>query len=78
VRTGHGPAVYNPNVRSQPRYGAPPAYGQGGYYGQNQGYFGGQQTGTEMQPPQNVYYGNGGAFQPPREPPPAKGDGIIR
>jgi hypothetical protein len=77
VRNVHGPAVYNPNARLQQQYNTPPAYGQGGYYGENQGYFGGQQTGIEMQPPQNVY-GGGGAYQPPRGPPPAKGDGIIR
>jgi len=83
-RTGHGQAVYNPNVQSQqaPNYGqtsAPPAYGQqqGGFYGGNQGYFGGRETDTEMQPPQNVYR-NDNQYVPPVGPPPKKGDGIIR
>jgi len=65
---GHGPAQYNPNYQSQPppqAYGSPPAYPQGGYYGQNQGYFGGQQTGTELREPANTY-------QAPSGPPPPK------
>jgi hypothetical protein len=56
------------------QYNSPPAYGQqgaaSGYYGdQNRGYFGGQQTEHEMQPPQAVY---GSTYQPPTGPPPKK------
>jgi len=55
-------------------YNSPPAYGQQGaaasYYGNtNQGYFGGRQTDTEMQPPQAAYGGNS-KYEPPSGPPP--------
>jgi len=80
---GHGQATYNPNVQPQQevygnadnqQHNSPPAYGQQGaassYYGnQNQGYFGGQQTGTELQAPKPVY-GNNNTYQPPAGPPP--------
>jgi len=83
---GHGQATYNPNYQSQQagpggnNYNAPPTYQQeGGYYGENQGYFGGQQTGTELQQPQNTYRGGDPVYEPPTGPPPTKkGDGIIR
>ena len=74
---GHGQATYNPNYNSQQ---APPAYGQpqnenynsyGG--GQAQSYYGNRDT--EMQPPQNVYGGDG--YAPPAGPPPGK-TGIVR
>jgi len=76
---GHGQAQYNPNYQqTQQANIPPPAYGQqnqGGYYGQNQGYFGGRQTESdmEMQPPQNAYAGAGeGVYNAPQGPPPAK------
>lgn len=84
---GHGQAQYNPNYPQQeiqPPYNntqsnAPPAYNQtsGGYYGQNQGYFGGQQTGTELQEPTNSYRAAENVYQAPTGPPPKKGDGIV-
>lgn len=79
---GHGAATYNPNYRNQqaaPQQSAPPNYQQGGYYGENQGYFGGQQTGTELREPENAYRGGDTVYTPPTGPPPKKeGDGIIR
>ena len=83
---GHGPATYNPNFQSQQAaparedYNSPPTYQQqGGYYGENQGYFGGQQTGTELQQPQNTYRGGDPVYEAPVGPPPKKErDGIIR
>jgi len=81
---GHGAARYNPNYQSQQappqEYDTAPTYQSGGYYGQNQGYFGGQQTGTELREPETAYT-NGGddVYQPPNGPPPKmKGDGIVR
>jgi hypothetical protein len=79
---GHGQATYNPNYQNQQQ--APPQtelpnYQQGGYYGGNQGYFGGQQTGTELREPENTYRGGDTVYTPPTGPPPKKeGDGIIR
>jgi len=84
---GHGAATYNPNYRNQQQaptgnFNSPPTYQQqqGGYYGENQGYFGGQQTGTELREPENTYRGGDAVYQPPTGPPPIKkdGDGIIR
>lgn len=57
-----------------------------GYYGQQQyGHnpYGGQQSGVELQPPQNAYHGGnarGGdnVYEAPYGPPPGKGDGIVR
>jgi len=74
---GHGPATYNPNQQSQQRpagqtANAPPNYQQGGYYGQSQGYFGGQQTGTELRQPEQAYQGGDPVYQPPVGPPPKK------
>ena len=59
--------VYGNGINQQ--YNSPPAYGQqgaaSGYYSdQNRGYFGGQQTEHEMQPPQAVY---GNPYQPDRK-----------
>lgn len=76
----HGPAVYNPNYQGpppqQPYYASsPPTYTPqaGGYYGQqNQGYFGGQQTGVELQQPSNAYRGGDNVYEPPTGPPPSK------
>ena len=91
---GHGVAQYNNNALppqqfnnntstyptdAAPPYTAPPNQG---FYGSNQGYFGGQQNGVELQPPQNVYQpqnGGGQVYAPPPGPPPGKGaDGIVK
>ncbi|MCJ1466290.1 hypothetical protein MMC07_004909 [Pseudocyphellaria aurata] len=87
---GHGPAQY---TGAQPYYGnnqqPPPVYGapqNQPYYGNgnpsNQGYFGGQQSGVELQQPQGAYRPPGGGdsvYNPPAGAPPGKGgDGIIR
>lgn len=91
VPPGHAPAQYNPNQGFQgnqqyqqnpPVYTTPPqpAYGQSG----NQGYFGGQQSGVELQQPNNAYQPHRGTdpgFNTPAGPPPGKDgmhDGIIR
>ncbi|KAJ0419414.1 chitin synthesis regulation, resistance to congo red-domain-containing protein [Aspergillus carlsbadensis] len=36
------------------------------------GYFGGQQTGIELQQPPNAHYGGGPVYSPPAGPPPPK------
>lgn len=93
---GHGPAQYT-GAPPQPYLGnenhAPPVYSppvsNQGYYnqghGQNQGYFGGQQQGVELQQPQSAYTPQRGGeavydYAPPVGPPPGQksGDGIIR
>ncbi|MCJ1253581.1 hypothetical protein MMC24_001393 [Lignoscripta atroalba] len=92
---GHAPAQYTGN-QAQPHYGnnqydnsQPPVYTSPpnqGYYGNgnqtNQGYFGGQQSGIELQQPQSTYQpqkGGDPVYSPPAGPPPGKGgDGIIR
>ena len=91
---GHGPARYT-GAPPQPYFAnnnqAPPVYSppisNQGYYNQgheqNQGYFGGQQQGVELQPPVNAYAPQRGGetvYAPPAGPPPGKkgGDGIIR
>ncbi|MCJ1457862.1 hypothetical protein MMC28_008231 [Mycoblastus sanguinarius] len=79
---GHGPAQYTGASASQPYYPnpAPPVYSPQQNQGYaNQGYFGGQQQGVELQQPENTYqpvYN----YAPPAGPPPGKkdGDGIIR
>ena len=69
--------VYSPPISNQ------------GYYnqsqGQNQGYFGGQQQGVELQQPESAYAPQRGGepvydYAPPMGPPPGTkgGDGIIR
>jgi len=79
----------NPQYNAEaPSNGAPPVYSpppNQNYYGNNQadhGYFGGQQTGIELQQPQSAYQpqrGGDPVYFPPSGPPPAKGrDGIIR
>ena len=89
---GHAPAQYTgaqPYYASDPQpNGAPPVYSpppNQTYYGNNQpehGYFGGQQTGIELQQPQSAYQpqrGGDPVYSPPVGPPPGKGgDGIIR
>ncbi|MCJ1264825.1 hypothetical protein MMC22_004700 [Lobaria immixta] len=85
---GHAPAQY---PGPQPYYGGnnqqpPPVHGapqNQTYYGNgNQGYFGGQQSGIELQQPQGAYRPPGGGdpvYSPPAGAPPGKGgDGIIR
>lgn len=77
----YGPAGPNNNNNTTTQYqsgyeqhrpAAPPAYGQ------NHGYYG-QESGLEMQPPQQAYHGQGGtgAYAPPPGPPPGK-DNIVR
>ncbi|PGG99075.1 hypothetical protein AJ80_09407 [Polytolypa hystricis UAMH7299] len=70
-----GPHPPHPPPQYQP---PPPQYtAQNGYYppnqhqghGENQGYFGGQQSGVELQPPQNAYQP---VYAPPPGPPPNK------
>jgi len=93
---GHGQAQFagNQPYGAQPYQqgnNAPPAYGQpardGTYYGNNQGanqgYFGGQQNGIELQQPNPAYQGPGGGdpvYTPHGAPPGKKvgDDGIIR
>lgn len=81
---GHAPAQqYQPGqpetYNAQPYYNnsnnPPPAYGSQGYYGQREG-------DVELQQPPAAYgggYRSGEtAFEPPKGPPPGRGDGIIR
>ncbi|MCJ1397698.1 hypothetical protein MMC11_000894 [Xylographa trunciseda] len=86
----NNPNYYNNNAGTPNN--APPTYEppkQGSYYGNgntngtagaNQSYFGGQQSGIELQQPNNSYQPRGGEneYSAPDGPPPAKGDGIIR
>ena len=91
---GHAPAQYT--GASQPYYGdggnqynnqpatqnayPPPNQNYYGNQGANQGYFGGQQSGVELQSPNNTYQpprGGDQVYSPPSGPPPGK-DGIIR
>jgi len=87
---GQNAQQYN---NGQPQYGqaappySPPAqqYQNTGHtYNSNEGYYG-QQSGIEMQPPQNTYQpqrGGQNVYEAPQGPPPGKGgyqnDGIIR
>lgn len=73
----HGPVSYNPNQTQSPYY---PPNNTGGYAepappynAANDGYYG-QQSGIEMQPPQQAYGGRGGdgVYAPPPGPPPHK------
>lgn len=66
-----------------PYPGSPPNNAPMNNYNQNDGYYGGQQSGVAV--PQNAYHpGTGGSnvYQPPAGPPPGKGtygaDGVIR
>lgn len=97
---GHGAANYNPQYQGQNQAQPQPQYNyasqqspvqDGGYqnqtqgtYGSNQGYFGGQQTGTagyyggqqtgaaELQQPPHVYRAGDPVYAPPAGPPPGK------
>ena len=89
--SGHAPAQY---TGAEPYYGnnnvaAPPYspsnnqdyYNQGFNTGANQGYFGGQQQGVELQQPENAYARGGEqVYSAPPGPPPGikEIDGIIR
>ncbi|MCJ1240944.1 hypothetical protein MMC14_008948 [Varicellaria rhodocarpa] len=90
---GHAPAQYagppQPYYNNTPQQGYdqnPPVYAppQTQNYGaEHHGYFGGQQTGIELQQPNNSYQPQRGVepvYGAPDGPPPAKrnGDGIIR
>jgi len=92
---GHAPAQYTGAPGAQPYYGnnatAPPYsppvnqgynYNQQAGYGSNQGYFGGQQTGVELQQPEGAYTRGGeNVYAAPPGAPPGKketGDGIVR
>jgi len=66
------------NVQSPPVYSPPKTQYNGT---ENQGYFGGQQSGIELQAPGNSYQperGGNPVYAAPEGPPPGKGDGIIR
>lgn len=72
---GAAPPVYSPPP-NQTYYGNGQGNGQG-----NPGYFGGQESGIELQQPQSAYQpqrGGDPVYAPPMGPPPGKGDGIIR
>jgi hypothetical protein len=94
---GQGPAQYtgppqpfyggNQYNQPPPPTAAPPySPSNQGYYGNtnngNQGYFGGQQTGVELQPPQNTHppqRGGDAVYEPPPGPPPGKGaDPVLK
>ena len=67
-QTGGQPPVYSPPPQQQ-------GYGYNQYGGSNQGYFGGQQTGVELQSPTNTYQPQAGGqpvYNPPVGPPPGK------
>lgn len=71
---------YNNQQAGQPVYSPPTNQNYYGNTGANQGYFGGQQSGVELQQPNNVYQpprGGDGGYAPPAGPPPGK-EGIIR
>ncbi|MCJ1227315.1 hypothetical protein MMC12_003970 [Toensbergia leucococca] len=97
---GHAPAQYTGDTSNTNQYqngstpagAAPPIYSPPAnqtYYGNgngnpNQGYFGGQQSGIELQQPQGAYQpqrGGDPVYSPPAGPPPSgmkSPDGIIR
>ncbi|KAI4138983.1 MAG: hypothetical protein L6R39_006519 [Caloplaca ligustica] len=79
---GGGGNQYNNQPAGQPApvYSPPPNQNYYGNTGANQGYFGGQQTGVELQQPNNAYQpprGGDQVFSPPTGPPPGK-DGVVR
>ncbi|KAL8999242.1 MAG: hypothetical protein Q9169_001907 [Polycauliona sp. 2 TL-2023] len=81
---GHGAAQYTgaqaqPNYNNQANYNQQPAYAppqNSNYYGNggaNQSYFGGQQSGVELQQPNSSYQpqrGGDQVYSPPSGPPP--------
>jgi len=75
---GQAAPAYSPPVGNHPT---------GNTFNSNDGYYGrhdqynGQQSGIELQTPQNSYQpqrGGDSVYEPPTGPPPGKGDGIIR
>ncbi|MCJ1406079.1 hypothetical protein MMC19_000144 [Ptychographa xylographoides] len=81
----YGNNQYNatPSPMVNPPNYTPPK--EGNYYGNgaggNQGYFGGQSNGIELQQPNNTYQparGGDNGYSAPEGPPPPRGDGIIR
>ncbi|KAL9597377.1 MAG: hypothetical protein Q9219_005186 [cf. Caloplaca sp. 3 TL-2023] len=77
---GGAPNQYNNQPAAQPVYSPPPNQNYYGNQGSNQGYFGGQQSGVELQSPNNTYQpprGGDQVYNPPAGPPPGK-DGIVR
>ncbi|KAL8841936.1 MAG: hypothetical protein Q9170_000716 [Blastenia crenularia] len=85
---GHAPAQYtgaqpsygNIQPTAQPVYAPPTNQNYYGNQGANQSYFGGQQSGVELQSPNNTYQpprGGDQVYNPPAGPPPGK-DGIVR
>jgi len=86
---GHNGPQYNGGYQGQQTYGTqpyappynPPVENQytGNTFDQNQGYYGGQQTGIELQSPAPAYT-QGSSYAPPQGPPPNKAryDGVIR
>jgi len=77
---GHsGPQYTNAPYYPQPAppYTAPAQYNATG--NSNTGYYG-QESGVELQPPQNAHVSRAGenVYAAPEGPPPTKGDGIIR
>jgi Chitin synthesis regulation, resistance to Congo red len=84
---GHSLAANDAQTQQQqqPQYGtdtqavSSPSYQQTGeYYGHNQGYFKGQEIGTEPQQPPNAYRGGGDVYQPQNDRYPKEDDGIVR
>lgn len=86
MAANHGPVNYYPQQETQ---SAPPytqTNGNQGYYnqsqGQNEGYYGNQQNGIELQQPSSTYYPNNnrateGVYAPPPGPPPTK-ERVVR
>ncbi|KAL8940598.1 MAG: hypothetical protein Q9211_002193 [Gyalolechia sp. 1 TL-2023] len=71
---------YNSQAAAQPVYSPPPNQNYYGTPGANQTYFGGQQSGVELQSPNNTYQpprGGDQVYSPPNGPPPGK-EGIVR
>jgi len=71
----------NNDTQSPPVYSPPPKNQYPAQGGANQGYFGGQQSGIELQAPGNSYQPQSGGnpvYAAPEGPPPGKGDRIIR
>jgi len=69
------------DVQSPPVYSPPPKNQYNAPGNATQGYFGGQQSGIELQAPGNSYQperGGNPVYAAPEGPPPGKGDGIIR
>lgn len=77
-------AYYHQNGDPNNQWGQPaPPYTPNPQYYQNNGYYGQQQNGVELNsnisspPPAHARAGDN-VYQPPAGPPPGKGDGVIR